>query len=705
MASMEQLHMLNDDDSSTSSSEDENMVMNELTTSNDDGSNDDGSNNDGSNDEVRSQPDASPSATIDTNHHKKRIKLSLGGKFKAVISSPKQEPPRQSAKKVKDNPPKTSAAALAIAATATAQAQATAQARTAAATAATAATVQAQTTTAAAAAAAAIIAAAGGTVSSFPEQKVVKSPTKTSSIKKSNSPTNNPVTNTPKVKITTKPTKNTSKDKAALASGKKMKPKEIKKRPTLKLPTSSSKPKTTPVESVPTPSKRTFTTTSSLRSIRITPMASPGLLLQLREGRTASDVFNQTMATAGYTIEARTKNPHRGSSIQRTVDDLFDSNVKFSDHFPNLVPDDLVSNDAQFIRTISKQAMSEFPTTVSQSPSPTTPNLPSSDPSITTAVNAGAGNSKPNSSLTEDRTVVLMNRLKKAFRPKTNPETTVSVVSTNETSRQQTNRIPQYSDMIPVSLSLPYPEKYIEKRLEYAKKVEEREKAIVDLQEKYLNDFLTHPDADLTENAGDIPPIPIHPDVPTRDDLRSITKGEEEIFGTEEQQEQSHPLYLPKNKDFVKHLDKNCFRAFDGRYFGLSSNAIADPYFYGPNAPGIVGGLTFSTSTGLATASAGGAGGSLGSLLFTMPAPLTSSSSSSSATTSKVVSTPLPKKRMIAPVSTDVAKAQPTPAPKDVATNPPIPAPKELTTTQLVVKPVVAPVNDSLSDGRGVDKK
>ena len=72
--------------------------------------------------------------------------------------------------------------------------------------------------------------------------------------------------------------------------------------------------------------------------------------------------------------------------------------------------------------------------------------------------------------------------------------------------------------------------------------------------------------------------------------------------------EDNHPLYPPRpegGQSLVSHLDKDCFHVVDGRYFGLSSNRIADPNFCGPNAPGLHG-LSLSGGTGLATANTGG---------------------------------------------------------------------------------------------------
>jgi len=265
------------------------------------------------------------------------------------------------------------------------------------------------------------------------------------------------------------------------------------------------------------------------------------------------------------------------------------------------------------------------------------------------------------SSATEDRASILMKRLRKAFQSKTNNKQPDSIESSeHSTLKSRINRIPQYSDMIPISLSCEYPDAYFEKRLEYAKQVEEREKAIVKMQ-KEQEALLATPEAEATNTTNNIPPIPIPPDIPGRDDLRTITSAEE-IFGSDDQQTKSHPLYLPKNKEFVKHLDQKCFRAIQGRYFGLNSNAIADPYFFGPNAPGL-GGLNFSASTGLATASTGGGAGALGSPLLVMPAQPSSSiaASSKAVAAAAVTKTTTPQQ-----TSKDVGKTNNKPVAKPV---------------------------------------
>ncbi len=561
--------MLDDDDSSTSSSSNQSDDDNE----NDDDDDDDNNKIWSNHGEAQSAPTAEPVV----GHHKKRIKLSLGGKFKATISSPKEE---ELTKEPKNESTTTTSTTK---------------------------TIPMETES------------ATKNVASVRPKPKATNPSKPAISNKSKSPIT-------KKKVATPPSKtkenesNDTKQKPKITISKpaaatktsttaKCKPNDVKRRQSPKLPISSASSSATGENNTATIKKRSVA--SSMRSIRITPMSSPGLLLPPGKG-TASEVFTRTMATAGYTTESRTTNPHRGSSVKRIVDDMFDSDVKFSVKFPQLVPEELIRDPNQGTATEASAAAA---------PS-------SSGPSKSKEEITSTSSATDETKLTEDRASILMQRLRKAFRSEPDDKQPDSIGSSQHAAlKKRMNRIPQYSDMIPISLSCECPDAYIEKRLQYAKKVEEREKAIVKMQKKQET-LLATPEAEAMNGTRDIPPIPIPPDIPGRDDLRTMTSNEE-IFGSDDQQTKSHPLYLPKNKEFVKHLDQKCFHAIRGRYFGLNSNAIADPYFFGPNAPGL-GGLTFSASTGLATASTGGGGGALGSPLFVMPAQPSSSVAASS---------------------------------------------------------------------------
>jgi hypothetical protein len=321
--------------------------------------------------------------------------------------------------------------------------------------------------------------------------------------------------------------------------------------------------------------------------IRLPPMSSPGLLLTGNHFRGAGSanqnnasndllvspnvVFTKTMGTAGYTTENRTKNPHRGSSIQLVVDDLFDSNIGFCRRFPELVPKDLI--------TVPKQNTS----------TKITPTLPER---LIKAFQINNRKSFSPSSSSERSSS--LNKL--------SPSIANSDITGTSCTKRDKN-IPKYSDMIPLSLTLPYPDKYIEKRLEYVKEIGIREKAIVTLQKEQEPFETTQERRENSKcSVQDIPPIPVLPDSPTLSEMKDIPCIEN-IFGSEEQHKQHHPFYLPKNKMLVDHLDKRCFHIVEGRYFGLLSNSIADPHFFGPSATGI-GNL--SSSSGLSTATFGG---------------------------------------------------------------------------------------------------
>jgi hypothetical protein len=186
--------------------------------------------------------------------------------------------------------------------------------------------------------------------------------------------------------------------------------------------------------------------TNAVRAVRFPPMPSPGLLIPPGSGvirgtadsngfTTPASVFEHAMSLAGYTTEERTKRPHRGSSVRREVGDMFDSNVKFSLHFPKLIPEDLLSSG-------KTQAESE------------------------TQMNGDHRESLPE-------------RLIKAFRKSPSLTSTLpnggneSHASNGATPRKR-RKISQFSEMVPLSLTIPYPEQYIQKRLEYIEKVKER---------------------------------------------------------------------------------------------------------------------------------------------------------------------------------------------------------------------------------------
>lgn len=317
------------------------------------------------------------------------------------------------------------------------------------------------------------------------------------------------------------------------------------------------------------------------KQVKIPPIASPGLLMLtsgqgprqaaaaaaalayemgVKDGHvSAQQLFQTTMANAGYTIEQRTMQPHRGSSIEKTVGDLFDTNVKLAVKPINLIPSDLWNTKRVELDGTKEVRLTE----------------------------------------------ILLQNLEKSKshkRPRCTP----------------------FQEMVPVSLTIPYPEHYIQQRLEYMQKVSNREAAIIEWQameeqletereevesrEFHNPDFTASDDRLLSYvNTVKVPPIPIPPEPPRVQDL--ITPDNADFDGTHyfldptgqnNSPEVQHPIYIPKNNEkLVVHLDKNCFHITEGRYFGLKSSRIADPNFVGPNAPGISG---VTSGGGLATA-------------------------------------------------------------------------------------------------------
>jgi hypothetical protein len=333
---------------------------------------------------------------------------------------------------------------------------------------------------------------------------------------------------------------------------------------------------TSPVPSSSAPAKKRAS--QPARSVRLPPMSSPGLLIPPSVGvyrgdadsngfTTPASVFDYCMSLAGYTTLARTEKPHRGSSVRRVVGDMFDSNVTFALHFPPLVPKELW-------------------------------NLPVNDQE-----SAKDGDKVENNDKDAHRDAAQL--LFRALAPpeankehqlaKTDMGTEQASPDTSKTSRKR-RRPWNFSEMAPLSLTLPYPEPYIQKRLRYIEKVQERERAIVASQqaaEKAEDASERHESLASAGKGGEdppppapepiqVPPIPEPPSPPRFSDVENDSKTHETL---------------------TSHLDPLCFTA-GGRYFGLTTNAIADPNFVGPNAPGIAG-LNVSGGTGLATAYAG----------------------------------------------------------------------------------------------------
>lgn len=317
---------------------------------------------------------------------------------------------------------------------------------------------------------------------------------------------------------------------------------------------------------------------------------------------TPQHVFDSVMTAAGYTYEQRSTHPHRGSSVQRTIDDMFDTNVKLSFNMPELVPKEFWNCKMKSDGTNEEEQQLTMPQMI----------------------------------------------LRALEQTKANRRDEADPIQAAKESTRKRRRFPTHrmQDMLPVSLSIPYPEDYIQKRLDYLEKVKQREKAIVqwqDAQEElefgkasYEQIQIKNEDSRSAhgneisiptfDNHVAIPPIPEPPDPPRLQDLIDPSDVDESGSAASAyyylkndcySAASHHPLYVPKGKDFVAHLDENCFHITVGRYFGLQTNCIADPNFVGPNAPGFaainaagsVGGLaTATTSTTTSTSGLTGGG-------------------------------------------------------------------------------------------------
>jgi hypothetical protein len=321
-----------------------------------------------------------------------------------------------------------------------------------------------------------------------------------------------------------------------------------------------------PKEPVSVPTKRR--SIHPTRPIKMPPLQSPGLLMippnhanggkgmgvsstipsSNKDGfTTPASVFEETMKLAGYTYERRSQVPHRGSSVERVVDDMFDSHVHLALHVPPIVPPELFSPKAVSDEKDSQERND------------------------------------------------LVKSLMDALKPVTNGQP-----SFDEKSSRKRKRPLSFREMIPVSLTINYPREYVEKRKAYIQLVHERERAIVALQEaEELDESPSHQEMSEKQKII-IPPIPTPPSPPHLSECTMDDSDYQDLLN-----EDAYPIYIPKCRErCVAHLDEKCFHITNGRYFGLASNLIADPNFVGPNAPGIAG-VSASAGAGLATSTTG----------------------------------------------------------------------------------------------------
>jgi hypothetical protein len=450
-------------------------------------------------------------------------------------------------------------------------------------------------------------------------------------------------------------------------------------------PVSSSTTATT----APTATKRRAPNPS--RQIRFPPIGSPGLLMPVssttpREAVTISSnnnnnnnnagtgaagekgpglmnmngfittnsLFQHTVQQAGYTVQNRNERPHRGSSVQRVVGDMFDSNVKLTLHFPELVPKDLMpkvkpeeaavgvkedkkddddankdkddvdvddankDKDDEIVKEAKVKEETHVEAEEDDTPSDSKLDLPQL---LISKLESAVRKSQADNGVTSNGVLLSENG--------SNSNSNHSNMNGSPPRKKRRRRPWQFSDMVPVSLTIPYPESYIQKRIEYVKQVEARERAIVAFQqaeeEAYMARFRNET-ANGTSHAppsvDSIPPIPEPPTPPRIEEFKGHRDAEFKAKHADH-----YPYFLPKGKEgFVSHLDKECFHVTEGRYFGLHSNFIADPNFVGPNAPGIAG-VNASGGAGLATSTAGGGSNTAGFSLTSLNATYQSANS------------------------------------------------------------------------------
>ena len=225
---------------------------------------------------------------------------------------------------------------------------------------------------------------------------------------------------------------------------------------------------------------------------------------------TAESVFAYYMATQGYTPESRSTQPHRGSSIVRTVGDMFDNDVVSSINFPNMLPDYLRSrrggkkNDEakdkdkdgkQEISTPGKDVEANTTTTPGEGTpakdgqvpadaatatvmTPTKDDAIASTPTSTPKTTDG---SPPPTTVRMDAMDMLKSTLTSVLEKRkaaSSSSSSTTAVTQGAAKKRKQFRPLQFQDMVPVSLTFPYPEDYTRARKEYAQKVQEREDAI-----------------------------------------------------------------------------------------------------------------------------------------------------------------------------------------------------------------------------------
>jgi hypothetical protein len=338
---------------------------------------------------------------------------------------------------------------------------------------------------------------------------------------------------------------------------------------------------------------------------------------------TPSTLFDHALFVAGF------KNPDKmddlryfGSSIVRTVDDMFDSSyildLNQSDVFPS---NEALNNNCE---------------------------------------DSGSSSTKNGKNETHDFQGPKRKKKRLSQVIIDHIDKTQSLFQYNHHQNSKNLHSMQFEDMIPRSLVEPIPQSHITEQKEYYSKIKERETALRQYHEqKNKNEELMDEYEDLFqewnhkkeeyERIQKKKPKLSSPSKNSVDNLRSneeptkdydnvTQEGVDSQAGNSENEEDKEQILSPQpvpptllaiikippiptppklllektasdgtivqKKDLVAHLDPSSLD-INGRYYGLLSNNIADPQFVGPNAPGIVSNSQNNNGKGLATASSG----------------------------------------------------------------------------------------------------
>jgi len=334
---------------------------------------------------------------------------------------------------------------------------------------------------------------------------------------------------------------------------------------------------------------------SQIQPVRIPDIvASPGLMLPPAPLNTPTVVFRNVMKKA---LASRSRSAsglpnavepfHKGSSIQRCVDDMFDSlvvnmakEVDVSNVLSAVHIDDALISENLRRKTIKRKELDFF----GSNQDAETSKVHVCDKASINCKNV------PLVSAVFDSINVALKKQKLQHETDEN--------NCNEPQKLKTYAL-SFIDMVPTSLTSKYPFEYIQKHRTFLEIVEMRELAILDAQsaqdcfnskmDSYEDSLCKWNDKMIVRSPSDTS-FPI----PDKSCLHPL---------------QTHPIPLipsppspirfketdTTQKSFLKHLDFDQFQA-PCRYHNLMSNRMIDQHFVGPCAPGIVALTTGSNS-------------------------------------------------------------------------------------------------------------